>query len=367
MTEERKRILKMIEDGKLSAEQALPLLEALEQDSQKSEQKEEMLLHELSTHVNWDEGTQQTKGKTHKTVKTSVLDFLDQAVKKIKDFDLDFNFGSSVSVSHIFQYSDVYLTDIDIDVANGSIQMFPWNERDVRVECEAKVYQVQSEDEARRSFLQDVLFSIEGGKLKYAVQKKKMKVDAKIYIPEAQYERISIRLFNGRIDGEGIRVQDFKAKTANGKITATRFDTNKFEVETANGHITVSELNTKKVEAETINGTITISGSYEKADIQSFNGNVICTVETPLCETVLIKSTTGNVDVIVPRNRHILGELKSNVGSFRCDLNHVVKKEEKSEIVQKYLKFEANALESGQPLFIDGDTKTGSILIKEVE
>ncbi|MBM6619030.1 DUF4097 domain-containing protein [Bacillus sp. RD4P76] len=367
MTEERKRILKMIEEGKLSAEQALPLLEALELDSQKSEQKEEMLVHELSTHVNWDEGTHQSKGKTYKTVKTSVLDFLDQAVKKIKDFDLDFNFGSSMSVSHIFQHSDVYLTDIDIDVANGSIQMIPWNERDVRVECEAKVYQAQTEEEARRSFLQDVLFSIEGGKLKYSVQKKKMKVDAKIFVPEAQYDTISVRLFNGRIDGEGLRVKEFKAKTANGKITANRFETHKFEVETANGHITVGQLKSKKVEAETINGTINISGSYEKGDIQSFNGNVICTVDTSLCETLLIKSTTGNVDIIVPRNRHIQGELKSNVGSFRCDLTHLVKKEEKAEIVQKYLKFEANALESDQPLFIDGDTKTGSILIKEVK
>lgn len=366
ITEERKRILKMIEEGKLSAEEALPLLEALELDSKKIEEKEEMIVNEISTYVNWNEETDQSKGKTYKTVKTSVLDFLDQAVKKIKDFDLDFNFGSSVSVSHIFQHSDVYLTDVDIDVANGSIQMIPWNKRDVRVECEAKVYQVQSEEEARRSFLQDVLFSIEGGKLKYSVQKKKMKVDAKIYVPEAQYDRITIRLFNGRIDGEGLRVKEFKAKTANGKITVNRFDTQKFEVETANGHITANQLRSKKVEAETINGTIKVSGSYEKADIQSFNGNVVCTVEDSLCDTILIKSTTGNVDVIVPKNTSIQGELKSNVGSFRCDLNQLVKKEEKSEMVQKYLKFEANVGETGEPLFVDVDTKTGSILIKEV-
>ncbi|MFZ3590173.1 DUF4097 family beta strand repeat-containing protein [Bacillus sp. DJP31] len=367
--EERKRILKMIEEGKLSAEDAIQLLEKLENDHKIMEEKQESLVTELSTQVNWEEGGSQHKSKSAKaaSVKDSVLDFVDKAFKKLKDFDLDFNFGSSVSVTHIFQHSDVYLTDVDIDVANGSVRLIPWSERDVRVECDAQVYQVETQEEARKTFLQDVLFSIEGGKLRYSVQRKKMKVNASIYLPKEVYETISVRLFNGKIDGEQLRVKNFKAKTANGKITVTGFHTDKFEVETANGHITVTSLISQHVEAETINGTIKVDGSYKKADLQSFNGNIVCTINDAQCETALIKSTTGNVDVFVPSNRALRGEIKTNIGNLVCNLPNIERKEEKSEVVQKYLKFKTTHLEENEPLFIDIDTKTGSILIREKE
>jgi DUF4097 and DUF4098 domain-containing protein YvlB len=367
ISDERQRILKMIEEGKLSANEAMALLEKLESDHKTMEEKQDTFVTELSTQVNWKEGESTYKTKSAKTasVKHSVLDFVDKAFKKIKDFDLDFNFGSSVSVQHIFQHSDVYLTDVDIDVANGSVRLIPWNEKDVRVECEAKVYQVDSQEEARKTFLQDVLFSIEGGKLRYSVQKKKMKVNATIYLPKADFESISVRLFNGQIDGEMLRVKEFKAKTANGKITVDGFDTDKFEVETANGHITVTKLTSRKIEAETINGTIKVSGSYDKADLQSFNGSIICTVNDTRCETVLVKSTTGNVDILLPKNRTVHGELKTNIGNFQCDLQNMVRKEEKVEVVQKYLMFTTNATDEREPLLIDVDTKTGSILIQE--
>jgi DUF4097 and DUF4098 domain-containing protein YvlB len=365
--EERKRILKMIEEGKLSADEAMALLQKLEEDYKEMEEKQESFVTELSTQVNWNEGDSSYKTKSAKSasIKKTVLEFVDKAFKKIKDFDLDFNFGPAISVNHVFQQTDAYLTDVDIDVANGSVRLIPWTEKDVRVECEAKVYQAESQDEARKTFLQDVIFSIEGGKLRYSVQKKKMKVNSVIYLPKELYKAISVRLFNGKIDGEQLNVKDFKAKTANGKITLTGFDTDKLEVETANGHITISKLNSQKVEAETINGTIKVEGSYKKADMQSFNGNIICTVSDARCETLLVKSTTGNVDIIVPKSRSIQGEVKTNIGNIQCDIREVLKKEEKQEVVQKYLKFSTLPLEGTEPLLIDVDTKTGSVLIQE--
>ncbi|WP_246942633.1 DUF4097 family beta strand repeat-containing protein [Bacillus pinisoli] len=367
IVEERKRILKMIEEGKLSAEEAMALLEQLEKDHKEMEEKQESFVTELSTQVNWNEGESSFQSKAAKaaSLKKTVLDFMDKAYKKIKDFDLDFNFGPATSVKHIFQHSDVYLTDVDIDVANGSVRLVPWTERDVRVECEAKVYQTESQDEARKVFLQDVLFSIEGGKLRYSVQKKKMKVNAVMYLPKEHYHAISVRLFNGKIDGEQISVKDFKAKTANGKITLTNFQTEKLEVETANGHITLTKLDTQKIEAETINGTIKVDGSYKKADLQSFNGNIICTVNDARCETLFIKSTTGNIDMMVPKRISMQGEVKTNIGNILCEIRDVLKKEEKQDVVQKYLKFSTLPVEGTDPLLVDVDTKTGSVLIQE--
>ncbi len=364
--EKRKRILKMVEKGNLSAEEALLLLEKLEPDHKSIEEKNESIVTELSTIIRSERTQSQNKGNTT-SVKHSLLDFVDKAFQKIKDFDLDFNFGTSLSVRHIFSHTDVFVTDIDIDVANGSVRLIPWTERDVRVECEANVYQVDSQDEARRSFINNVLFSIEDGKLKLSVQQKKMKVNSILYVPTEVYETISVRLFNGSIDGEGLRTKNFKAKTANGKITVDGFHSDKLEVETANGHITLTDISSIHVEAETINGTIRVDGSYEKLDLQSFNGNIICNVNDTKCETVLIKSTTSNIDLFIPKQRSLMGELKTNIGNFQCDLPSIERKEEKSEVVQKYLKFKTTLNEEREPLLLDIETKTGSIIIKEKE
>jgi DUF4097 and DUF4098 domain-containing protein YvlB len=163
--EERKRILDMVKEGKLTVDEALNLLELLESGSQKQ-------AGELSTSVQFEEAKkEETVNQKVHSAKDKLFDFVDTAFKKIKDFDLDLNFGQSVEVSHIFHHTDVFLKDMDIDVANGSVKIVPWDQKDVRIECEAKVYRVENQDKARQNFLKDVLFTIEGGKLRFHIHK----------------------------------------------------------------------------------------------------------------------------------------------------------------------------------------------------
>ncbi|WP_078543924.1 DUF4097 family beta strand repeat-containing protein [Litchfieldia alkalitelluris] len=369
MSEERKRILKLVEEGKLNANEALTLLEALEaKQTNQSTFESESNVHEVSTQVEkGKQNTHEQKNHSYKqsSVKSKLVDFIDSAVKKIKDLDLDFNFGNGVEVNHIFQHSDVLLKQIDLDVANGSVDIIPWNENDVRIECEAKVYKLDTTEAARSTFLQDVIFSIEGGKLRFSVQKKQMKVVAKVFVPSEQYEHVKVRMFNGPISGEGLNVKHFKGKTANGSIKFSKLASTSVELETANGHIELNDCFTKECELETINGTINVTGSMEKLDVQSFNGNVICRLIDDQCHTLQVRTTTGNVDIFTPTTRPIDGELKSNLGGFSCEIPHMNIVEEKSEVVQKYMRFKTKPGEGqGEKLYIFADTKTGSVIIK---
>src|SRR5690606_144765 len=151
--------------------------------------------------------------------------------------DLDFNFGNAVEVNHIFQHTDAYINRIDLDVANGSVTIHPWDAKDVRIECDAKVYKIENQEEARQEFLREVLFSIENGKLRFAIHKKQMKVHVKLYVPQEDYEHVKVRMFNGPISGEQLVAKDLRAKTANGAITLNKCTTSSMEIETANGHI----------------------------------------------------------------------------------------------------------------------------------
>ncbi|WP_449537603.1 DUF4097 family beta strand repeat-containing protein [Ferdinandcohnia sp. Marseille-Q9671] len=366
MKEEQKRILKLVEEGKLTAEEAIVLIEKLHSgEHTQTEDPAQEPNTELSTQVQYDQSQQQnqhsyeSKGST----KHKFMDFIDTAVKKIKDLDLDFNFGTATDVEHIFQHKDVIFTKLDLDVSNGSITIIPWEEKDVRVECEAKVYNIENQDRARDAFLEDVHFSIENGTLRLSIQKKQMKVHAKIYVPQENYESIKARMFNGPINGENLRVKDFRAKTANGAITVTNLETTTVELETSNGPIKANQISSKDFEAETINGAITTTGQFEKVDLQSFSGNITCDIEGESCHTAYVKATAGSLNIYIADGYQVDGELKSNLGSFKSELPMMSVIEEKNEVVQKSLRFKANQ-EKEPKLHLFAETKTGYITIK---
>jgi DUF4097 and DUF4098 domain-containing protein YvlB len=365
MKEQRIRILKMVEEGKLKVEEALTLLEELEKAQQTMEQKQEQIVNELSTAVQFEEAKKEdpVKEKYHST-KERIFEFVDSALKKIKDLDFDFNFGQSVDLSHIFHHGDVALKELDIDVANGSVKLAAWDQPDVRIECQAKVYRVDNQDQARQNFLRDVQFTVENEKLRFVTQQKWMKVDALIYVPRDQYDRARVRVFNGTVTGEEIHVEDLRVKTANGKIKLNRVNGKKAEIETANGKITVLGSIFDALEAETINGSIKLDGDFKRVETQSFNGNISYQIQGNRAELVSAKATTGGIDLLITEEMPVMGELKTNLGNFHLNLVGVQVLEEKSEMIQKSLRFQS-VNHPDKMVKIYCDTKTGPITVQK--
>ncbi|QFT90600.1 hypothetical protein FIU87_18305 [Bacillus sp. THAF10] len=392
--EERKRILKLVEEGKLTAEEGIILLESLEKNSEESRQKQDELVTELTKNArgsqeaednlfkalstkmfsgshakggsSFDKSKFDSYSKQASSFKNNILDFVGSALQKIKDLDLDFNFGPSISIQHAFQQSDVHLEHIDLDVANGSVKVVPWNENDVKIDCEAKVYEEDTQDAARKAFLSEVLFSIEAGKLRFSVQKKHIKVNATVYVPERDYEQLNVRMFNGPISGEGLHVKSMKLKSANGSIAWERLQSDSMEVETANGHIKLIDCNAKEIEAETINGMLKVKGDVEKLELQSFNGNIVTELTGDAARSISTKTKTGSVDLFLSTANAIEAELKSNLGNFSCEIPGMNVVEEKNEVVQKALHFKVKK-EDAPLTYIMAETTTGSILIKPYE
>lgn len=365
MKEERKRILKMVEEGKLSVDEALMLMEELEKAQQTMEQKQEQIIHELSTAVQFEEAKKEDSGGAkYQSTKEKIFEFVDSALKKLKDFDFDFNFGQSVEISHIFHHGDAILKDMDIDVANGSVKIAAWDQPDVRIECQAKVYRVENQDQARQNFLRDITFMVENQRLRFLTQQKWMKVDAVIFVPRAQYDHVRIRIFNGPITGSGLETGDLRVKTANGKIMLEQVHGKRAEVETANGKIDFLQSRFDEVEAETINGAIKLEGDFKKAEAEAFNGNITCNLSGNRCEWLHAKTTTGAIDLFVPEGLPVNGELKTNLGGFNLKLVGVQILEEKSEMVQKSLRFQS-INHPDKMLKIYADSKSGSITLNK--
>jgi DUF4097 and DUF4098 domain-containing protein YvlB len=359
--EQRKRILDLVEQGKLSASEALTLIEKLEEEYS---HKESEMMTSLSADVFSKDPFVEKEKSPQSSLSAKLLTFIDTAVKKVKELDLDLNFGGSLNVQHIYQFKDADIRDFDIQLINGSVNLQAWTQNDVRVECDAKVFRAENQELARETFMQNVDCTVDGSKFRFYTEKKTVKINMTVYVPEQQYELVKIKLFNGPIRGEDLNVRDFNAKTANGVITVLNFKGEKIEAETANGQIRLTNIEAAHTEAETINGLIQLNGKSERIDVQSFNGNIVVKLEDEGCHTLYAKTATGNVDVYVPENVKINGELKSNLGSVAAELKDLEVLFEKNETIQKELRVKSNTA-GEQTMSVFADSKTGSILLKE--
>ncbi|HHY74117.1 MAG TPA: DUF4097 domain-containing protein [Bacillus bacterium] len=370
MKEERKQILQMVETGKITVEEALALLEALEDKPKQAQGQEngsrtsEECKAEPSTFVNYDSTYSNGEQKSYKRPSfiDKFTDFIDSALQKIKDVDLDFNFGPYQEVNHIFQHRDVYMANIHLDISNGNIKIIQWNEQDVRIECNAKVYKANSLEEAKAYFSKSVRFSIDGESMKFSVEPKEIKMSTVLYIPKAVYNEIQIRMFNGHVIGGELQVNKLKVNTANGNIDFADLHGQNFEFETANGHIKVANSFAQEVEAETINGTINVKGAFEKVDLQSFSSNISCKLTDSNSKIAFINTKTGNINLLLPTDLEVKGKIKSNIGGFKCELTDLEILEEKKDVIQKELTFVANRGKAGN-LYVEAGSNTGSIVV----
>ncbi|UYO35274.1 DUF4097 domain-containing protein [Bacillus zhangzhouensis] len=354
---EKERILKLVEDGVLSAKEAITLLEKLEEGQAVSLEKS------TNDHTFHEEKAGESKGNGTENLGAKLFGWLDSAVKKVRDVDLDLNFGQSVDVEHIFQFKDALLSHLDIQLANGSLNVMPWDDRDIRAECHAKIYRAEDGEQARQQFLNQLDCGLEGDKFFIRSEKKTMKVNVTLYVPRKEYDKIKIKLFNGPIRGEKLKTKELAAKTTNGVVSFASLQSEKVGIETANGQIKLADHECGMIEVETINGLIDLRGKSESIDAQSFNGNIAVQLSDEKCRSIYAKTTTGSVDVQIPRACAVTAELKSNLGSISHDLLDAEMIKEKNETLQKEKMIKANQ-QAGHSISIFAETKTGSIQVK---
>ncbi|HEO8421420.1 DUF4097 family beta strand repeat-containing protein [Niallia sp. FSL W8-0635] len=371
MADEKKRILELVESGKLTVDEALKLMEKVDEVNEKKSlnEEEQKILEDFQEEAKFHEKKKESNpnyGFNFQAAKDKLFDFVDTTIKKVKEVDLDLNFGHFEEVSHIFQYNNISPKKLDIDIPNGEVELIPWDQEEVSIECKAKVYRVNSLEEAKKVFLKEVQVNVDDEQLVVKTNHKWMKVKTKVYIPQTSYESAIIRLFNGPITTFDVKAEKLYAKTANGKITLNAGENKKVEADAANGSIKVEKGNIEKLDAETINGSISVDGYFNKVDLQSFNGSISCTNHAETCEVLELQGTTGSIEVSLPETVAISGELKTNFGGFNVELDGIQIIEEKSEVLQKTLQFKSIQT-SDHHTKMEANTKTGSIKVKKIE
>ncbi|TDQ36958.1 DUF4097 family beta strand repeat-containing protein [Aureibacillus halotolerans] len=384
--EQRKAILNKVKEGTLTIDEALVLLES-EHRSEKQQQepsfqekpfdepvkpkaadapkeadspKEEERF--LSPHVHIVEDEDEPRSH-HSSKKMRWSDYFGEAVGKIRNLDLDLNFGSYEEVHHTFLYHDTALHEFDVYLYNGDFEVVPTTSDEVRIECHARVYNVTYKEQAKQQFMKQTRVDFEDGRFTFRLEEKTIKADCKVYIPSHKLDRISIKLFNGALKGNNIASKTAYFKSTNGGISQTQMAFDNVEVETVNGHIHM-EGQSDSIDLETVNGTILARGAFQRVVSSSFHGNISVALENE-AEHLKINTTSGSIDIRLPEHVAVTGKLHSTFGDLNVNLPEVRVLEDVKEVVKKRLAFEKG--NSPTPMLLVATARTGGVTVHTID
>lgn len=389
MKSKRQRILSMLENSTITAEEALTLLENLDQKPaqetpQPTIEKEQPILEEKTKENTGQRKAEQDDKEQRKTTEagdpsmdefledlrkdfTTVGDrfmqFMQSAVQKVKEFDFESPFGQSYTFQHTISKSAADVNELVIDVDHGRVNILLSEDDEIRALFTVKSFNSESEEVAKESFLEKVLFVTDGNKLRLSSDMKMTKVDVDLYVPKKQYAKLSARLINGPFNLNAAEIEHVRVKTANGKVAVTGLAFKDAQFETANGTIDLNKVTGEKLEAETLNGRVYIDGHLKDVEAQSLSGHVVVTTTNEEATSVEAKTMSGSVEIYIPRGVPLSGEITSNMGKLDLQLKDVDRTTESEQLLQRSVRFKKDAENVQTPLHIFGETKTGAVLV----
>lgn len=290
MSEERKLILEMLKEGKITNDEALKLLDAVKESNP-------------SEKINEKEKTIETKVNSFASkILSSVESALSKAGEAIEN--IDFNFSTSnftygkntKTVSDIMRIDTVNHGDnIFINSKNGKIEVQGWDE--MYINCKYEVSYDQREFDGTEEFvvhkfennnhyigINDSLnhncFSV---KMTISIPKDMaskifaQSTNAKILFSELTANDIEVNTTNAKIEFESIESEKIVINTTNGKIELSDIVSDIIESNTTNGKHEYSEIDAREITAYNTNGSIYLSGISDRAELihlQSTNGGL---------------------------------------------------------------------------------------------
>lgn len=366
MQNERMRILEMVEKGIITAQDAIKLLEALEKDQGSFENKKQYQSSKDNDYAKMFQ--EEMKDFRHDLTQLGSLfmDMMNSAVKKVKDFDMKPPFAEKVEFTYEPVLSQEEVTNIDIDLPNGSVTIIPSENDELHVSIDVKAFLVNgNEAETRESILNKLVLQNDNGRLSILSDIKLAQLNTTITLPKKELHRMVARLMNGSVTLRDLKVQKLSVKTLNGPVKGKNIVFDKIDVETSNGAIELRELTGREIEAETMNGRIYLDGQLDDVEAKSINGHVVVTTTTVNASRIAAQSLAGAVEIYVPRTLSLSGRASTHFGKLDVGITDASKIEQHEQFLAKTVRFNKE-LVGASKLFVEGEAKTGSVLIRYI-
>ena len=409
--DERTRILKLVESGVITAEEAISLLEKLSQEKApqqsgsapdvveaeqsseitpvKTEPKQESFAGEQFDGADSFGENEQQKEEKHTTgfedifgkafnnkkmeqvfndIRQDVTEFSDRmmtfmntTLSRVKSGEVPF--GEKVEFEQSFAFPVADIKSFEIDIPNGKIDFVKSSDEQVLVKAFVKAPASKSEDDNVQAQFLDGFVELKDDKLDISTSWKLAYVELTISVPHKKYDVIVAKLLSGAVSLTGIDAKLLKTKTYNGSI---KYHDGKFEhadFQTANGSIEVNAVEGADLEASTANGRVYIDGKLKEVDAESVNGHVVVTTTSSEAHKVKATTLAGSVELYVPKTVSLEGVVASNFGKVDVQLDEARVKAEEDQFLRKTIHF--YKISEGAPLLkVNAESRTGAVIVR---
>lgn len=254
---ERMKVLELLQDGKITAEQAAELLSALDDKDSSDKTKRDFPF-------GWTfpkKSTEEWKAMTTQ-IKSTVQQHLEDLKKNI-DID-EWSFKSSPRIAATVEKT--LATDVNhvtVETKNGKLHATRWDGDHVRLLIRSYV-KADSADEARRALEATISLVDHAERYECAIQptRETGEVTVELSLP-SRLKHLRLVTQNGSVRVDGVQMDELTAETHNGNLVLYEVAAERARLSTHNGTIDLQHSitsNCRSVYARTHNGTIDVDG-----------------------------------------------------------------------------------------------------------
>lgn len=357
MNEEKIMILQMLQDGKITSEEAIKLLEALDEPD-----------FEIPEYEAADDSGHKTRltNKTLEEIGSDIGNAFSNLFTGLKDI------GSSIGINNLTETIEMdleeniqNLTDpiIDLKSVNGYIKLRK-HELDtikINIHCQYKEGTLTPHQEFYKFHIEnnnivfhpiynnDIAINLDvsipyqvydeitlettnGSIIVNGLDINKLRCETKnnsITLSDIKSEKINLSTMNGRIEGTFLNSTDIEAITTNSGVFLDHVVTKNFNAHTANGKIKLNDMNSDKIIAKTSNSTIdTDRLSARYIDLKTSNGKIIYDFfDMEKTKEIILSTSNGTIiSTLSEMSKHIYFDLETSMGSIHLEHPNLIYK-----------------------------------------
>lgn len=379
--ESKERILKMLEEGKITSEEAIELMSALnaksapenketdqQADRESSRHPESgglfgdyvgQFVDEFNKYVNKDKVNDtytNVKSKLGSGRQTKQLfDGLEKAFDSVgSSFDSVFSQGPK---NRLIETIETPFNSISVDIANGNVELIPAERTNV---VKFEVTPFYRKLDTKKNYFQDIICEVKNDELVIVSDVKSARVNVVIEVTEETLRRIILSTSNGNVKIADKSFTDLTVDLLNGDIELAQVQAKNAFLRTSRGNIKVSEGQYKGIEIVSMLGTILTDNLDAKTIDISSNGSVNIALKKET-EEATINSNMGSINISVPSGRELEGRLSTVLGQINYPPELDARYMKQQDIGFKELMLVNNTDEAG--MFLEVGTKVGSVTL----
>lgn len=293
MKEEKMMILSMLQEGKITPEEAVKLMEALE-DLETPHTSKETSYHQ----ENKDDKDKNNRilNKTLDEIGSDISSALTSVFNGLKDIGNSIGINNNTSTINLDlekDIADIQNPIIDLRAVNGSIILAQTtgNILLIKVTVQYKNGLLDNDKEFYKFF-------IEGNRIVFSpIYNNDVSIKLEVSLPKKDYTEIIVNSTNGKIIIEDLQSNILKCGTTNGSIVISDIAVKNINLSTKNGKIECSNTKSDEINLVTTNSSINILEVVaKKIDANTANSKII--LKDVQSDKIKCKTSNSTIDAV---------------------------------------------------------------------